>query len=80
VPTSGECKAQPTDDDFPPPHIWEDFNANEFVKGALIYPRPLASPCYLNWGNWDKATCESIVNNWSNSYFQYALYLRTLRN
>jgi hypothetical protein len=79
VPTSGECKLQPADDDFPPSQIWEDFNANVLVRGALIHTRPLASPCYLNWGNWEKATCETIAKSWSNPYTQYALYLQVLR-
>jgi hypothetical protein len=79
VSTSGECKVQPADDDFPPPQIWEDLNANGLVKGSLIYTRPLASPCYSNWGNWDKATCEAIVKSWPNPYTQYAFYLLVLR-
>jgi hypothetical protein len=70
VPRKGECKVWPTDDDFPRPHIWEDFNVNTFVKGAMIYPAPIASPCYLNWGNWDKAKCEKIVRQWTNPYLQ----------
>ncbi|KAF2832279.1 FAD-binding domain-containing protein [Ophiobolus disseminans] len=69
---SGECRVQPTDDDYPPPPIWKYFKSNMLLKGAVIDSRPLASPCYLNWGNWDKSTCEKIVKNWGDPYLHEA--------
>lgn len=67
---SGACKVQPTDNDFPPARIWQEFNALRAVKGALIPALPIGSPCYLNWGNFDPQKCAVIAANWTDPYLQ----------
>jgi hypothetical protein len=66
----GACKSQPSDTDFPPLQIWEEFNASKVINGALIATHPLASPCYRNWGNYDEKRCAAIMNEWTNPYLQ----------
>jgi hypothetical protein len=67
---SGACKVIPSDDDFPSARVWQDFNINKFVNGALITPLPLASSCYKDWGNYDEQKCVAIAMNWTNPYLQ----------
>lgn len=68
---SGACRFAPGDDGFPSVRTWEEFNATSIVNGALIVPKPLAAPCYNDWGVHDEQKCAAITANWSNPYMQY---------
>lgn len=68
---SGACKLAPGDDDFPFARTWAEFNTTSIVNGALIVPKPIASPCYNSWGAYDEQKCAAITANWSDPYLQY---------
>ncbi|KAI1388030.1 FAD-binding domain-containing protein [Hypoxylon trugodes] len=38
---------------------------NLLLGGSLIQTKPLASPCYSDYGNQDKAKCDEITSHWS---------------
>jgi hypothetical protein len=67
---SGACKLAPGEDGYPSARTWEGFNATNIVNGALIAPKPIASPCYNSWGAYDEQKCAAITANWSNPYLQ----------
>ncbi|KUI67939.1 putative FAD-linked oxidoreductase YvdP [Cytospora mali] len=66
---SGFCKTYPGDSLWPSDIVWDVFDL--LLGGALIETKPLASPCYDDFGNYDGSQCAWLSVNWANdSYFQ----------
>lgn len=69
LPASGECKTYPGDSNWPTDATWNVLD--QLLDGALIKTKPVASPCYQNWGDYDEVECAWLTANWGNdSYFQ----------
>jgi hypothetical protein len=68
---SGTCKTFPGDESWPSGNTWEVFN--KLLGGSLIPTIPLAAPCYKNWGNYDAAKCDTIIQKFRDPYLQYVL-------
>jgi hypothetical protein len=69
------CKTAPGDLLWPSNLAWSVFDL--LIGGALEPITPIASPCYpkSEYKNYNKAKCQSIVDNWDVDSLQYALYL-----
>lgn len=66
---SGTCKTYPGDTLWPTDDLWDIFDF--LLGGALIETKPVASPCYDEFGNYNASQCAWLKSNWSNdSYFQ----------
>ncbi|KAI5867229.1 FAD-binding domain-containing protein [Durotheca rogersii] len=61
----GKCKTYPGDPLWPAKPVWKLFDV--LLGGALIETVPYASACYDSFGNYDKAKCDFITNNWINA-------------
>lgn len=69
--SSGTCKTYPGDALWPSDDLWDIFDF--LLGGALIKTKPVASPCYDEFGNYNESQCAWLNSNWSNdSYFQTA--------
>ncbi|OLN84896.1 putative FAD-linked oxidoreductase-like protein 11 [Colletotrichum chlorophyti] len=64
----GRCKTYPGDLLYPTGLVWNVFNL--LLGGVLTKTVPEASVCYDDFGNYDKAKCDFLTNNWVNgSYY-----------
>lgn len=59
--------AFPGDPMWPSDIVWDVFDL--LLGGALIKTKPLASPCYTDFGDYDAEQCEWLTANWSNDSF-----------
>ncbi|KAM5350689.1 hypothetical protein ACJ41O_007194 [Fusarium nematophilum] len=64
------CKTYPGDLFWPIGIAWQVFDL--LVGGALIKTKPIASPCYDDFGNYNAAKCESIGSQWTDSLLHIA--------
>ncbi|KAI1498800.1 FAD binding domain-containing protein [Biscogniauxia marginata] len=64
----GHCKTFPGDDVVFPGFITSRV-FNLLLGGSLLQTKPLASPCYSDYGNQDADKCAEITADWSNDSY-----------
>ncbi|KAI0130523.1 FAD binding domain-containing protein [Xylariales sp. AK1849] len=60
---SPQCKTYTGDSLWPPAAVWTVLEV--LSGGALIETVPYAAACYDDFGNYDKAKCDFLTNNWT---------------
>lgn len=68
LPTPGTCKVLPGDAAWPSLSTWSLFD--QLLGGALIKTVPLAAACYPSWPEYNQTECESVTEEWTDSYMQ----------
>lgn len=63
-----KCKTFPGDARWPEDDVWTFLD--RITGGALIKTVPIGASCYGSFGVYDKARCNQIVDQWSNSSLQ----------
>jgi hypothetical protein len=66
--TRRKCKTFPGDALWPSEPVWKLLDL--ITGGALIKTVPIGASCYDNFGVYDEARCDHLVDQWSNSSLQ----------
>ena len=61
------CKVTPDSPDWPSDAQWQALNAS--VSGRLIKPTPPAVVCHPDRPQYDNASCNALLSQWTNSSF-----------
>lgn len=68
---SPQCKAAPSDLEWPAPNEWKALNVS--IGGVLIKAYPAASSCYNNTAFDSPYSCQDVAANWTLAKFHSTL-------
>lgn len=60
------CKTYAGESSWPDKFLWYAFDF--LLNNALLEVPPIASPCYVNWGNYDEDLCTSISDEFTDPH------------
>ena len=67
LPSAKHCKPLPGDADWPSGSAWQALNSS--VSGRLFKPIPLAAVCHPSWSEYNNASCSTVSEAWTSTYF-----------
>ena len=61
------CKITPDSPEWPSDADWQALNAS--VQGRLIKPTPPGAVCHSDWPQFDNASCNAMITNWTDPLY-----------